>query len=339
KNRIQDSGFRIESAQTEAPVRPHLLSPQHSALSTQSSVLSTQHSVLSTQHSKGFTLVEMIIVIVITGIIGGMVAMFIRAPVQGYVDSARRAEMTDIADTALRRLGRDLRTAVPNSVRLPTPAGSTYIEFLPTRDGGRYRVANVGAGACGASGNELSFDAVDTCFEIIGSPMDFTAGDAIVIGSTQSDGSLPYQDVTSLTGVRRIIAAVGVGADQQAVRITSTQKFPDSAELEGHRFEVVPADQQAVTYACIDMAAGVLDANQNGQGSLVRYWHYDFLTGQPAPPPASATSAVLAQNVSGCTFVYNSDNQSNSLVAVSLTITRGNESVNLYHEVHINNIP
>ena len=88
---------------------------------------------------RGFTLVEMIVVIVITGIIGGVVAMFIRAPVQGYMDSARRAEMTDIADTALRRMARDIRTAVPNSVRIPVAAGSTYIEFLPTKAGGRYR--------------------------------------------------------------------------------------------------------------------------------------------------------------------------------------------------------
>lgn len=289
---------------------------------------------------KGFTLVEMIIVIVITGIIAGMVAMFIRAPVQGYVDSARRAEMSDIADTALRRLGRDLRTAVPNSIRTPAPLGSTYIEFLPTRDGGRYRVADIGGALCGGSAlnDALSFDAIDTCFEIIGAPIDFAAGDAIVIGSTQSDGSLPYQTEAG-GGVRRIIAAAGVGATQQTVRITSTQRLPASSELEGHRFEVVPAAEQAVTYACIDMAAGVLDANGNGQGSLVRYWHYDFLAGQPAPPPAGATSAVLAQNVSACNFVYDTSNRRNSLVAVRLTITRGNESVNLYHEVHINNIP
>jgi hypothetical protein len=59
----------------------------------------------------------MIVVIVITGIIGGIVAVFLRMPVQGYVDSARRADMTDIADTALRRISRDLHSALPNSVR------------------------------------------------------------------------------------------------------------------------------------------------------------------------------------------------------------------------------
>jgi len=49
----------------------------------------------------GFTLIEAIIVIAITGIVAAAVAMFIRLPVQGYVDSAARAELTDIADTAL----------------------------------------------------------------------------------------------------------------------------------------------------------------------------------------------------------------------------------------------
>ena len=57
----------------------------------------------------GFTLVEAIMVIVITGILAGMVAVFIKAPVDGYVDSVRRAELTDAADTAL-RLSRALGT-------------------------------------------------------------------------------------------------------------------------------------------------------------------------------------------------------------------------------------
>jgi len=289
----------------------------------------------TSQH--GFTLVEMIMVIVITGIIGGIVAMFIRAPVQGYVDSARRAEMSDSADTALRRLGRDLRTAVPNSVRLPSVSGSTYIEFLPTRDGGRYRVdSGSGAGNCGVAGDGLDFGAADTCFEVVGLPMDFNAGDAIVIGSTQSDGSLPYLAVNSATGVRRIIAAAGVGLAQQAVQITSTVHYPATCELGGHRFEVVSGDQQAVTYACLNLG---VDGNGDGTGTLTRYWAYDFNDPQVAPASLAGSNAILADKVSACNFVYDTTNQRNSLVAVRLTITQSNESVNLYQEIHVNNIP
>lgn len=82
----------------------------------------------------GFTLLEAVVVIVITGIISAMVAL-IRAPVEGYIDSVARAELTDAADTALRRLTREVRTALPNSLR-EGPPGATCIEFLPTLGGG-----------------------------------------------------------------------------------------------------------------------------------------------------------------------------------------------------------
>jgi MSHA biogenesis protein MshO len=117
--------------------------------------------------------------------------------------------------------------------------------------------------------------------------------------------------------------------------MTSTVALPVFAEQDGHRFEVVPADQQAVTYACTG-TLGPLDANGDGQGALTRYWAYGFNPVQTAP---GGTGAVLADKVSACNFVYNTSNARDSLVAVSLTITRGGESVSLYDEIHVNNIP
>jgi len=279
---------------------------------------------------RGFTLVEMIVVMVITGIIGGMVAIFIKAPVQGYVDSARRAEMTDIADTALRRLGRDIRTAVPNSVRLPAPAGSTYIEFLPTRDGGRYR-AN-------ALGNVLNFGIADGDFDIIGRPVTFVAGDHIVIGSTQSIGNPPYD--TKDTGILR--AYTGAAGAQATVNFTATA-LPVWAELTSQRFDVVDSAQQAVTYAC-EPTVGVACAIVGGEGTcrLRRYWSYNFQAAQQTPAQIAVLAhsvAVLADRVSTCNIVYDPVNQRNGLVAITLEITRGGESVSLYHTIHVNNLP
>jgi MSHA biogenesis protein MshO len=298
---------------------------------------------------RGFTLIEMIIVIVITGIIAGMVAIFIRAPVQGYVDSGRRAEMTDIADTALRRIGRDLRTAVPNSVRIPASADS-YFEFLPTKAGGRYRVDRTnGAGGCaGVAGNTLgdalNFDAADTCFEIVGSSITFATGDYIVVGSTQSNGAPAYDQTSSLNasgvavgGVLR--AYTGGDGDKTFVTMAGAARLPAAAELDGHRFEVVPADQQAVTYACLGL--GTDAASGDGTGTLTRFWKYNFYTSQKAPAALAilGSISILASKVSDCHFVYDTSNQRNSLLAVRLRITRGGESVNLYHEIHVNNIP
>ncbi len=285
----------------------------------------------------GFTLVEMIVVIVITGIIAGAVALFMRTPVQGYMDSARRAEMTDTADTALRRIGRDLRTAVPNSVRVPNPAGTnTYIEFLPTKDGGRYRAEPTGgAGGCAAVvgnvyGDALSFSAADTCFEIIGPPLTFAAGDQIVIGSTQSDGNPPYDNTAA--GVLRAFSGT-TGSPQAIIQIPAVQ-FPAFAELTGQRFDVVPGDQQAVTYSC----ENVNTVNGEGTGTLRRYWAYGFNAAQVAPP-LGGSSAIIADNVSVCDIAYDTYNVRSGLVEITLGITRSGESIRLYHQIHVNNIP
>jgi MSHA biogenesis protein MshO len=270
----------------------------------------------------GFTLVEMIVVIVITGIIGGMVAIFIKAPVQGYVDSSRRAEMTDIADTALRRLSRDIRTAVPNSVRVLNPAGTNiYIEFLPTRDGGRYRLDG--------PGNVLNFGVADGSADIIGGSIDFKTDDYIVIGSTQSDGNPPYSTIlrahdNTKTGV------------QTTVDFTNTA-LPAWAEVQGQRFDVVPGDQQAVTYACLNTTG--TNSNGDGTGTLTRYWAYGFNAAQVAPASLGGSNAILADKVSACEIIYDVVNQRNALVAIRLAISRGGESISLYHTIHVNNVP
>jgi MSHA biogenesis protein MshO len=49
---------------------------------------------------------------------------------------------------------------------------------------------------------------------------------------------------------------------------------------------------------------------------------------------------VLAQNVSTCSFVYDGSSlQRNAMVQVTLGMTRNGETVNLYHEVHVDNTP
>jgi prepilin-type N-terminal cleavage/methylation domain-containing protein len=88
------------------------------------------------RRQRGFSLIELVMVIVILGVVGATVAVFMRKPVDAYVDTSRRAALSDLADTAVRRIARDVRRALPNSVRNPS---NQCIEFIPTRTGGRYR--------------------------------------------------------------------------------------------------------------------------------------------------------------------------------------------------------
>ena len=284
---------------------------------------------MRTTIQRGFTLVEMIMVIVITGIIGGMVAVFLKTPIQQYMDVARRAELTDIADTAIRRMARDVRIAVPNSVRVPNPAGtSTYIEFLPTRDGGRYRASG--------PGDTLIFDGTDTTFDVIGTA-NVAVGDYVVVGSTQSDGSIAYEAGAS-GGLRAVSSSV-------APTVTLASGLPWTSELSTQRFAVVDNAQQAVTYACV--GGGVV--NGDGDGQLMRYWGYGFHSAQQTPTgiaahtaPVTAHSAAILANKVDCnktTIEYDVPNQRFGLLAVRLTLTSSNESVSLYNEIHVNNAP
>ncbi|MCP3675676.1 MAG: prepilin-type N-terminal cleavage/methylation domain-containing protein [Gammaproteobacteria bacterium] len=85
----------------------------------------------------GFTLIEMIVVIVISGIIAISITNIIVHPVEGYNDLQRRAELVDSAEMTLQKIARDIRRALPNSIR--TDASTTTIDMINTLDAGIYR--------------------------------------------------------------------------------------------------------------------------------------------------------------------------------------------------------
>jgi MSHA biogenesis protein MshO len=261
----------------------------------------------------------MVIVIAITGIVAAAVAVFMRRPVEGYVDAARRAELTDIADTALRRVTRDLRTALPNSVRVD--ATGKYIEYLQTSGGGRYR----GDLDSGGLGNILDFTSVDTAFDVIGPVPTLTGTESIVVYNLTSDPLVTTAN--AYYGDNRGTSASSAGS---TVSFTApkpggvSSPFPFSSP--GKRFQVV---QYPVTYRC-DL----------GTGQLTRYWNYTIVLAQPTPP-SGGSSALLADNITACNFTYTTSATSGrtGVVSLSLQIERNGEKVQLFQQVHVNNVP
>ena len=266
----------------------------------------------TTQQQRGFTMIELIMVIVIMGVIGGMVAVFMKRPIDAYFDSARRAALTDVADTTVRRMARDIRKALPNSVRVPN---SQCLEFIPTKAGGRYRAEETVAG----DDTSLNFAAADSTFNMLGSnnalPVNqrIVQDDVIAVYNLGVTGSDAYnQDNTS-----RVLAAPVDGAE---TRISIDSKlFPVASG--GNRFHVIPSNEKIVAYVC------------NG-GKMYRTASSTFISACPA------TGSVLGDKVSSCNFVYNgSDLQRNALVQLTVKFTDSNETVSLYHEVHVDNTP
>ena len=263
----------------------------------------------------GFTLVEAIMVIVITGILAGMVAVFIKAPVDGYVDSVRRAELTDAADTALRRIARDVRTALPNSFRLVTVAGSSCVEFLPTLGGGRYRIAPT---TDGTSSDILNFAAADTSFDVLANsnlPASFAgaATQNVVIYNLGSGSDDAYAAVNNRSQISNATAT--------SANITMAAKqFPHDSP--GKRFHVIA--NHSVVYSC---SGGVI------------YRSTPAIAAAPAACPSAGSILVSNVDCANTSFRYSTVSARNSLLAMTLTLTRAGESVRIYHEMQVSNVP
>ena len=272
---------------------------------------------------RGFTLVELVVVITITGIMAASIAVFFKPAVDAYFDARRRAELTDTADTALRRIGRDVRRAVPNSIRIPNP---NCFELVPSKAGGLYRrasdIVNANSDPLDTTGSDGSFDVLSP---LAVSP---AVGDFVVIGNqntndvytgtTRGTVSAPWASPPAPGG-----AAVGVGR----ITLTPATQFP--AGYDGGRFQVVDKLEQSVFYIC------------DGAGNLMRLVR-PFNAAYPAACPGTAGAVPLATNMSSCSFVYNPNQgatQQSGFVWMQIELTSGGEKIALAYGAHVSNVP
>lgn len=290
------------------------------------------------RRKRGFTLIELVIVMVITAIMAASLVVFLRPVIVGYMDSRRRAELTDNADTALRRMGRDVRMAVPNSIRSPN---DQCFELLPTMSGGRYRMAadtiNDAASCADPTNCSLPLDTSQPSsgFDVL-SPLSAmpAIGDWVVVGNQDANDAYSGATRAAITNVSVPSAAFG----QRRFAFASTQ-FP--VGYNGGRFSVVAdnAGSPAVFYICD--AAGGIDGLGNGSGTLFRL-ERPFVPAYPAACPAPTGASVLAANVSRCSFIYSpstGSTQQRGFVSMEVELTQANESVTLSFGAHTDNVP
>jgi MSHA biogenesis protein MshO len=242
--------------------------------------------------------------------------------VEGYVDTARRADLVDKADAALRRIGRDLRLALPNSVRVQGTCDGTaacLLEFIPTVAGGRYRAE---IDSSDGSGNILDFtgDDANSGFDILGPAITVPANAWLVVYNLGLAGADAYSGDSTAADNRRAATAA---ASTTSVAFSPATRLPFDSPA--RRFQIV---QQPVTYAC-----------NPGAGTITRHWDYGFNAAQAAP--AGGSSARLVDGVSSCAFVYEAAAvaQRSGVVAMSVQLTQGGETANLFQQTHVSNIP
>lgn len=261
------------------------------------------------RRSRGFTLIELIAVICIIGIVATLAVQVFKYPMEGYLDSKRRAEMDYVNFNAKTAFLRELGQATPGSVRIT--GAPQWLEFVPMRWSGRYRAQTcdvVPPCTAGKSGDKLDTTMADTSFDtyVPSSPAPFAVGDYVTLNS----GSLVY---SSAKPVRINSAAAGqYSATETNVVLATATLF--TSTLSSNRFHVVT---QPVSYGC---TAGE-DGNGNGTGQLWRYSGYDFVTPQPTAAPSTGSASMLADHLSACSFSL-AGNQ----VEMQLTVKSGGEA-------------
>jgi MSHA biogenesis protein MshO len=287
---------------------------------------------------RGFSLLELVVTIVVLGVIAAVAAVFVPPAFESYFATQRRAGLADVADTALRRMTRDIRLALPNSARVD--GTSRFLEILMTRNGGRYRALNDDDNPVATAEDPLDFSAPDSVFDTLGllpalGDQQVQPNDYVVIHNIGIAGANAYDVGAASPNIARITAfGAGALADEQRITLAAATRFP--LESPGRRFFVVSGP---VTYACM----GVGSAAGEGTGTLRRWSNYAIeLRGglPPTTPPAGATEALLADHVSACQLDYTAlPMLGRGLVAVRLALTRANETVTLYFEAQVNNVP
>jgi len=276
----------------------------------------------------GFTLVELIVVIVLVGIIGGMLALQLAPAIRSYLLVSQRANLTSQADTALRRIVTDVRSAVPNSLRLNS---SVSLDLVPTRDGGRYRAGpDIDQPGATRHINEAEpgnvFDVL-TPFKNAPRP-----GDAIVIGNRSPADVYGQSNVAVVNQVTALTNGTGL----HRIELEGDIQVPPG--YDGGRFVVVPDGQRVVTYLCD--TPGRDQATGSGTGRLLRIARNDF--GAPPLLTAPDGAAVVATRVEACSFMFYANQgatQDSGYIQLQLTLTDKGESVPLTIGAYVDNQP
>lgn len=274
---------------------------------------------------RGFTLVEMVMTMALLAIVGGMVVVFIRAPVEGYRDSAGRAELVDIGDSVLRRMARDIRLALPNSVRVS--GDGRAIELLLTRTGGRYLSADDGAPSTVPVLDFLRTTATSFTFvgDVPAGKHAIVPGDRIVVFNLGPG----FDPADAYTGNNAGVVT-GVDTGTQVITMASNPFALQSPPMPSpsSRFHVVSGP---VMYSCTPGAGGT--------GTLTRSSGYAINAALAVP----AGGALAANRVVDCSFAYVTlGNARSALVVLRLTLqTPGSPDgpLTLTHQVQVDNTP
>lgn len=269
----------------------------------------------------GFTIVELVIVILIVSILSVGVINYIGNTVDGYTGAASRNQLASNGRTLIERLTAELQNALPNSIRTTVAAanGNQCIEFLPILAGTRYL--------------NPPFDTAGNSFEVAPFfPLTPVGAHSVVI--YPNNASAIYAGANP--GPRAALASIsGPDPDPDADdRITLTLAA-------AHRFDARSPVERV--YLVDSPVSFCIDG-----GRLFRYANYGFLNPQPQPgavgfPTMAPNRQLLADNIDNTLVsafeLLPPTLRRNALVKLTVFFSDRGDTLELNHEVLIRNVP
>jgi MSHA biogenesis protein MshO len=271
--------------------------------------------------SMAFTLVELVMVIVVLAILATGSVKFISQSAQGMVDSAERQVLASTASIAMEKVLRQVRRALPNSVRTFDDGGNSCIEFVPILHSSEYVSVPIASAA-------TNFDAI-AFFNAVGGESGYVA--VYPISESSVYGTSPATDRSISTTVASASPAGIPSANLQTITFESPSSYRFPTGSPRKRF-----------YLVSDPISFCEDTN----GRLWRYQNYGFHPDSSSSIPTSGADSILIADslqVNSLSFnILQAQLQRNAVIRMSLVIVRSNsslESLELSQEVQLRNVP
>lgn len=269
----------------------------------------------------GFTLIELIVVLVLIGILAVFVAPIILKPFEAFRDTERRARLVAESEQALLHVMRQVRHALPNSVRLN---GDKAVEFLNTVDGGRYRRYQ-DLSVTPPSGDVLSIPGTDDAIDVLSNLNTNPSDLYLVIYNTDATANVPTNAYRG--GNRTETLSFSNGVLQ-----FNSKAFP--AHSPNQRFDLVDGP---IMFECV--------AGGNRSYQLKRCTGYSIQNDIPLSCPSSGIGELLLDDLDECIFKYAPGASSRAgvltlIIKRTLLDDQGNqESIPLLAQAQVWNVP
>ena len=278
----------------------------------------------------GFTLVEIIIVIAIMGIIGGLSVLIIGRSLDSYAALERREKLQTSIRLAVERISREVRKSLPHSICVHDGASCVSTSqnrfyFIPVKDSGRYQDRPGTYTAPPPVQRErlpvspLSRDRFDVLSTDGSNRLNVASGDWIVVYNLNNtdvyNGTNNIRNLVNTVVQKDIKNTATTTDDIDQIQFSGNQSFANHSP--SRRFHII-ANNSVILYFL------------NGT-NLFR-----ARSSFAAPNTPTGTPRLLMENVQNCTFTYTpGSTQRAGLLKIDITVSEQGEQVQVIHNAHV----